>query len=63
MLVNGSLLIVSLGRSRDGMYEPVLADSEREAVADLLAYLENVKVIIRPVPYPAQMVNLLFIET
>lgn len=31
-----------LGRSRDGLYEPALADSEREAVADLLQYLENV---------------------
>jgi len=30
------------GKSRDGLYEPVLADSEREAVADLLQYLENV---------------------
>jgi hypothetical protein len=30
------------GRTRDGIYEPVLADSEREAVADLLQYLENV---------------------
>lgn len=30
------------GRPRDGLYEPVLADSEREAVADLLQYLENV---------------------
>ena len=29
-------------RSRDGLYEPALADSEREAVADLLQYLENV---------------------
>lgn len=29
------------GKSRDGLYEPVLADSEREAVADLLQYLEN----------------------
>ncbi|RBQ80222.1 hypothetical protein FVER14953_20988 [Fusarium verticillioides] len=29
------------GRARDGLYEPVLADSEREAVADLLQYLEN----------------------
>ncbi|KAI1262107.1 vacuolar protein 8 [Xylariaceae sp. FL1019] len=29
------------GKSRDGIYEPVLADSEREAVADLLQYLEN----------------------
>ncbi|TAQ90597.1 hypothetical protein B7494_g1056 [Chlorociboria aeruginascens] len=28
-------------KSRDGLYEPVLAESEREAVADLLQYLEN----------------------
>lgn len=32
------------GRSRDGLYEPALADSEREAVADLLQYLENARV-------------------
>jgi vacuolar protein 8 len=32
----------SLGKARDGLYEPVLAESEREAVADLLQYLENV---------------------
>lgn len=32
-----------LGRARDGLYEPALADSEREAVADLLQYLENVR--------------------
>jgi hypothetical protein len=30
------------GRPKDGLYEPILADSEREAVADLLQYLENV---------------------
>ncbi|KAG6995526.1 hypothetical protein G7Y79_00044g079970 [Physcia stellaris] len=30
-----------LGRPRDGLYEPALADTEREAVADLLQYLEN----------------------
>ncbi len=30
------------GRSKDGLYEPALADSERDAVADLLGYLENV---------------------
>ncbi|KAF2838070.1 ARM repeat-containing protein [Patellaria atrata CBS 101060] len=29
------------GSSKDGLYDPVLADSEREAVADLLGYLEN----------------------
>ena len=53
----GSLLALSLtsklvanshkGRSRDGLYEPALADSEREAVADLLQYLENVRIIAR----------------
>ena len=32
------------GKSRDGLYEPVLAESEREAVADLLQYLENVRI-------------------
>ncbi|KAK1760709.1 armadillo-type protein [Echria macrotheca] len=29
------------GKSSDGLYENVLAESEREAVADLLQYLEN----------------------
>ncbi|KAI5810982.1 armadillo-type protein [Peziza echinospora] len=29
------------GRTQGGLYEPVLADSEREAVSDLLQYLEN----------------------
>ncbi|KAB8217964.1 vacuolar protein 8 [Aspergillus bombycis] len=29
------------GRSRDGIYETTLADNEREAVSDLLGYLEN----------------------
>ncbi len=37
------LLIHPAGRSKDGLYEPALADSEREAVADLLQYLENVR--------------------
>ena len=37
----------TVGRSRDGLYEPALADSEREAVADLLQYLENVRDRIR----------------
>lgn len=31
-----------LGRSKDSLYDPILADSEREAVSDLLGYLENV---------------------
>lgn len=30
------------GRSREGFYEATLADNEREAVSDLLGYLENV---------------------
>ena len=38
---------IDQGRSRDGLYEPALADSEREAVADLLQYLENVCVKAR----------------
>jgi len=29
-------------RSRDGLYDTALAESEREAVAELLGYLENV---------------------
>jgi hypothetical protein len=32
------------GRPKDNLYEPALADSEREAVADLLQYLENVNI-------------------
>jgi vacuolar protein 8 len=31
------------GRSRDGIYETTLEDNEREAVSDLLGYLENVR--------------------
>ena len=34
--------LIFSGRSKDGLYEPALADSERDAVADLLGYLENV---------------------
>lgn len=30
------------GRSREGIYESTLAEDEREAVSDLLSYLENV---------------------
>lgn len=40
--LKGAKLTNFLGKARDGLYEPVLADSEREAVADLLQYLENV---------------------
>lgn len=32
------------GKSRDALYENVLAENEREAVADLLQYLENVRI-------------------
>lgn len=31
------------GRSREDIYETTLADNEREAVSDLLGYLENVR--------------------
>jgi vacuolar protein 8 len=34
--------LTPVARSRDSIYDPVLADSEREAVADLLGFLENV---------------------
>ena len=33
-----------LGRPKDSLYEPALQDSEREAVADLLQYLEQVRI-------------------
>ncbi|KAI9841148.1 MAG: Vacuolar protein 8 [Thelocarpon superellum] len=36
--VKGGKLV---GRSRDGLYEPELAEDEREAVRDLLQFLEN----------------------
>lgn len=39
------------GKSRDGLYEPVLAESEREAVADLLQYLENVLAALSRIMY------------
>ncbi|KAF8451796.1 armadillo-type protein [Terfezia claveryi] len=35
------LIRILSGRHQGGLYEPVLADSEREAVSDLLQYLEN----------------------
>ncbi|MBE3046421.1 hypothetical protein IMZ48_28595 [Candidatus Bathyarchaeota archaeon] len=47
----GSLILCVVGRSRDGLYEPVLADIEREAVADLLQYLENVRRTPRALGY------------
>ena len=34
------------GRPKEGPYESALADSEREAVADLLQYLENVSTLV-----------------
>ena len=41
---------MELGKSREGLYENVLAESEREAVADLLQYLENVRSTSAPIP-------------
>jgi hypothetical protein len=35
-----------VGRPKDSLYEPALQDSEREAVADLLQYLEQVSTFI-----------------
>ncbi len=41
--VSGSIKsLIDPGKSRDALYENVLAENEREAVADLLQYLENV---------------------
>ena len=39
------------GRSREGIYEATLADNEREAVSDLLGYLENVCDASPPPPF------------
>lgn len=36
MAMNFADLLSGTGRSKDSLYEPVLADSEREAVAELL---------------------------
>ena len=36
------------GRSKDGLYDTALAESEREAVAELLSYLENVCLALSP---------------
>jgi hypothetical protein len=35
-------------RSKNDPYEPALADSEREAVADLLQFLENASTLHAP---------------
>ena len=40
------LLAPIKGRSRDSLHEPVLADTEREAVGELLGYLENVRFLL-----------------
>jgi hypothetical protein len=36
MAMNFADSLFATGRSKDSLYEPVLADSEREAVAELL---------------------------
>ena len=41
--IEANVVETYIGRPRDGLYEPALADTEREAVADLLQYLENVR--------------------
>jgi len=45
-----NIWLMELGKSREGLYENVLAESEREAVADLLQYLENVRSTSAPIP-------------
>jgi len=45
VFVSSTDMFLGSDRSRDGLYEPALADSEREAVADLLQYLENVRAV------------------
>jgi len=43
-----------VARSRDGLYDTALAESEREAVAELLGYLENVNSLpIDRGPFPS----------
>ena len=37
-----TLLIQCIGKPKDGLYDPDLADNEVEAVAELLQFLENV---------------------
>ena len=49
-LVRLIIMLINSGKSRDALYENVLAENEREAVADLLQYLENVSA---PFIYPA----------
>ena len=41
VLLNILAKIISIGRTRNGLYEPLLQENEREAVADLLTYLES----------------------
>lgn len=40
MLTSPSTALIG-GRSRNAQYEPLLLDNERDAVADLLQYLES----------------------
>jgi hypothetical protein len=44
--LNRASALIALGKSRDALYENVLAENEREAVADLLQYLENVSLSV-----------------
>jgi hypothetical protein len=46
-----NIQLMEQGKSREGLYENVLAESEREAVADLLQYLENVRCTSAQIPY------------
>ncbi|KAK9773768.1 hypothetical protein SCAR479_09409 [Seiridium cardinale] len=41
IVMPGTRAYQHIGKSRDGLYEPLLQESEREAVSDLLQYLEH----------------------
>jgi hypothetical protein len=58
-----SIADMSAGQSMEGLYDPVLEDSEREAVADLLGYLENVHLPQPLRPFEGHHANVWFSES
>jgi len=46
MSMNFADSLPGTGRSKDSLYEPVLADSEREAVAELLGSYPSVSLLL-----------------
>lgn len=51
--------LTRLGQSRDALYENVLAENEREAVAELLQYLENVRTTLLHLSLPCLLLTCL----